>query len=87
MQWIDPHCRGFGDFFFPVSGETKEEKRSRQAFAQWLCEGCPDADACRELGLREEVEAPVDDRYAPGGVWGGMRRRELLRLARERDQA
>ncbi len=87
MRWNDPQCRGFAEFFFPVAGETTEEKRSRQGFARWLCEGCPDRGPCTELGLREEVERPEDDRYAPGGVWGGMRRRELLRLARKRGQA
>lgn len=84
MQWNDPQCRGLGHLFFPVARETAEERRARQAVAMELCDGCPDRDACLELGIKEEVERPEDDRHAPGGVWGGRNRRGLLRLARER---
>lgn len=82
MRWIDPQCRDRPELFFPIKHETPLVREARQDAAMELCRACPDREQCVELGIREEVTEIPDPRYAPGGVWGGYRRRELLRVAR-----
>jgi hypothetical protein len=77
------NCKGVTQFHIPDGSETPKERRAREAFAKWLCTGCPLLQQCREWGIQAENVPPG---AAPHGVWGGMTRPELLTLAKPRTQ-
>jgi WhiB family redox-sensing transcriptional regulator len=67
-------CRGEmgNDFYPPVHGERRPERRMREARAKAVCASCPVRSECLETAVSN------DERY---GVWGGLtdsERRALL---------
>lgn len=68
-------CRGpqARVFFPPVTAETRDDKRIREAQAKAICAQCPVRDAC----LRHAFD--VGEQH---GVWGGLSASERRLLAR-----
>lgn len=58
-------CRGeMGDDFYPpVQGERRRERRLREARAKAVCAKCPVRHECLDVALTN------DEQY---GVWGGL---------------
>lgn len=67
-------CRGeMGeDFYPPVHGERRRERRLREARAKSVCATCPVRGECLDMALSN------DEQY---GVWGGLNSSERRALA------
>lgn len=66
IAWKDlAACRGVDgrDFFAPLGGERRRERREREARAKRVCAGCLVRKDCLEAAIAN------DERY---GVWGGL---------------
>ena len=59
---------GFGDLWFP---ETREEISTFTPQAKKICGGCHHSDECLKYAIDEGI---------PDGIWGGLTRRERLKL-------
>ena len=66
-------CRkaGPGRFVPPMSGETADERRAREAAAKQICADCPVRRECLEYALRVRE---------PFGIWGGLNETERREL-------
>jgi hypothetical protein len=77
-------CQAEPGLFFPTVGESWTERKTRKEKAKGLCRaGCPVLLRCRQLGVEAEratLEEGDPDRYSSHGVWGGLERKELLKL-------
>jgi WhiB family transcriptional regulator, redox-sensing transcriptional regulator len=67
-------CRGEKghDFYPPVTGERRRERRLRETRAKSVCTLCPVRSECLEMALAN------DEQY---GVWGGLTTSERRSLA------
>jgi WhiB family redox-sensing transcriptional regulator len=60
-----------GCFVPPLSGETTDERRAREAVAKGICADCPVRRECLEYALRVRE---------PFGIWGGLNETERRAL-------
>ena len=83
-------CTKEPDLFFPVHGEPTVEKEIRKAKAKALCAGCENRRPCLELGLQVERETLGESRpstFSAYGIWGGLERRQLLKILKAQPAA